>query len=254
MLSGKSQGALRPVVKSAWALHCGQIGEDAKNVLAYRSWYEGVLLSAAGIRSTRDASDGMLDTLLDAFRVLGGEDAAAGAAAATGPRAGAAAGTGPGAGAAAGTEPMAGLALSEGQLRVFRRLFAKAVGKAGQAAAEEALNEVVPGAPQETFDRIMAHLAVLAMDEFWMDRTSAAAERRVHYLIRQALMDISELTGTVHDWEYARGVYDRMKLPLRLEDVPAALGVKVFQALDVYRRRLVGRRCAAPEATDDIPF
>ena len=244
MLSGKSQGALRPVVKSAWTLHCGQIGEDEKNVLAYRIWYEGVLLSAAGIRSTREASDGLLDTLLDAFRVLGGEDAGAGAAPATGP----------GAGAAAGTGPMAGLALTDGQRRVLGRLFAKAVRKAGQAAADEALGEVVPGAPQETFDRVMANLAVLAMDEFWMDRTSAAAERRVHYLIRQALMDISELTGTVHDWEYARGVYARMKLPLRLEDVPAALGVKVFQALDVYRRRLVGRRCAAPEATDDIPF
>jgi hypothetical protein len=160
---------------------------------------------------------------------------------------------------------------------VFAALLRKATAAAGQAAVEDAVREAglsrisaggTPALPEEcqaykctdrteAFDRVMANLAVLAMDEYWMERTSGAAERRVHFIIQQTLSDISELTGTVHDWEYARGVYAKMRLPLKLEDTPAALGIKVFQALDVYRRRLGKRRSEAgetPALPDDVPF
>jgi hypothetical protein len=280
MLSGKCQGKLRPMIKAAWATHCGQVGEDAANPLAYRAWYEDVLHSAAGIRSTREASDAQLDTLLEAFRVVG----AAGCGmrdTGCGMRE-----TGCGRRDAGETPALPGVecrGFSEAQNKVFAALLRKATAAAGQAAVEDAVREAGLSRRKsedededenekrkghecpayrctdrtEAFDRVMANLAVLAMDEYWMERTSGAAERRVHFIIQQTLSDISELTGTVHDWEYARGVYAKMRLPLRLEDTPAALGIKVFQALDVYRRRLGKRRSEAgetPALPDDVPF
>jgi len=87
------------------------------------------------------------------------------------------------------------------------------------------------------FDLVMYHFAQLAGDEQTAVYFSVAVERRMRFLIRDRLEVITKLTGVRHDWAYARGIMDHMHLAADIEDVPAAQLLKVFEALDTYKRR-----------------
>ena len=71
-----------------------------------------------------------------------------------------------------------------------------------------------------------------------MDRTAAAAEIRMRWVIRGLMEKLTALTEQTVDWAYVAAIYDHMHLPLRLEDAPAQCLWKVLQALDTHVRRL----------------
>lgn len=92
------------------------------------------------------------------------------------------------------------------------------------------------------FDRIMLLLAQVANDEAAVRYFAPAVERRMRFLIRERLARLSELTETLCDWRYARGIMCHMHLPATLDDVTAEQLDAVFMALDKHCRRIAVAR------------
>jgi hypothetical protein len=100
----------------------------------------------------------------------------------------------------------------------------------------------------DDFDQVMLHFAQVAGDDYWMEKLAHGKETRMIYLIGRRLKDLDRLDApNVHTWAYARAVHDHMGLPADIEDCPAGLLWKVFQALSTHARRLTAR-------TEEIPF
>ena len=242
MLTRSQQGAYRPLVKAAWIAHCRLMSTAPNNQLAYEIWYREQLWAACRIRSTRDAGTNELRTLLDRFTMLTG--------------------------ARLDTE-ISGW--TPGQNKCFGELVARAwqrcvqsdrsVGNSFQAWFEHQLEACSLYGRQatdrkESFDRAMAHFAIIANDDYWISRTSDSAERRLRYLISECLSDLSDLSDQSYSWSYVRSIYSQMGLPLEIDEAPAAMLSKVYQALDVHRRRLQRQvaRSKKQEVSDQVPF
>ena len=100
----------------------------------------------------------------------------------------------------------------------------------------------------DDFDRLMGHFAEIAGDEYWIDRLSRGKERRMIHLIKGKLKDLDTADpGNKHTWAYAMSIYDHMHLPAQIEECPAQLLWKVYQALDTHVRRLNSQPA-------DVPF
>ncbi|MFH0878582.1 MAG: hypothetical protein V2A34_02605 [Lentisphaerota bacterium] len=91
------------------------------------------------------------------------------------------------------------------------------------------------------YDTCMLHFAMIAGDEYWINRIAHSDQRRQFYLINLRLDDLSRLEGHVYDWNYARAIYRHMHLPERMHDCPAEILWKLFQALDTHVRRIRDR-------------
>lgn len=90
----------------------------------------------------------------------------------------------------------------------------------------------------EDYDRACLHFAEIAGDDIAIGYFAAAVERRITYWVKRRMADLSRLEGCPVDWPYVRAIYSQMQLPLTIEEAPAKLIHKVFQALDVHVRRL----------------
>lgn len=88
------------------------------------------------------------------------------------------------------------------------------------------------------FDKIMLHFAIIAGDEYWINRLSNAAERRMLHQIRLFMRDLAWLDKEPITWDYIRGIYTQAKLPKQLEDCPVFILWKVLQMLDTHIRRI----------------
>jgi hypothetical protein len=93
---------------------------------------------------------------------------------------------------------------------------------------------------KESFDNVMADMAVRAGDEFWITRTSEAGERRMRWQINRFLGDLDFLDKRfTHGWEYIRSIYKQSDLlPADIDECPANILWKVLQMLDTHIRRL----------------
>lgn len=240
MLDAKKQGLFRPLVKSAWHRHCAEAGLVERDPVARDRWYRDQLLSACGIRSTREANDRDFDEILRRFRLLAGD---------------------------VGEIDIPGL--SPSQSKIVNRLMRAAWdglqssenlpggvtfrqwAEGEASSAGEPLSYV---SPIHGFDVLAAHFAVLSGDEYWIDHLSQAAEIRMRHVIRGLLNDLSELTGEFHDWNYCRAIYEQMDLPLTIDEASAKWLLKVLQALDTHVRKI--RKQGAPATGHDtsVPF
>lgn len=91
----------------------------------------------------------------------------------------------------------------------------------------------------DDYDKIMFELAILANDDRQIAYFSAAAERRIGYIIKkQFLPDLEYLEQTSIDWKYIQGICKQMHVPDNINDCPAELLLKVLWALDTHIRRL----------------
>jgi hypothetical protein len=79
----------------------------------------------------------------------------------------------------------------------------------------------IPGFGGNLFDRVMCVFGVIAGDEFWMQRTAEAAERRMRHCIRAKLAELGHLTQRALDWSYVQGINDQAKMAPSLDDCPA---------------------------------
>lgn len=103
--------------------------------------------------------------------------------------------------------------------------------------------ESTKGANQtHDFDHLMLHLAIIADDTDAIAYFSAAAERRIKHLISEHLKYLSRLEHRVLAWSYVVGLAKHMNLPLTLDECPADLLFKAFQALDKHIRRIRAAR------------
>jgi hypothetical protein len=99
------------------------------------------------------------------------------------------------------------------------------------------------GASQvDDYDLACLHFAQIAGDDNAISYFSASAERRMRHLISDRIRSISALEGWTCDWHYVRSIYEHMNLPLTIDEAPAKLLWKVFQALDTHVRRLRKRK------------
>jgi hypothetical protein len=100
----------------------------------------------------------------------------------------------------------------------------------------------------------MRRLAIVAGDEYWLDQTAKAEEKRVRYLINNALADLTELTGELHDWRYVQGIHQQARIAASLDDCPAYTLKTIFVMLDAYRRKLRGSPIKSASQADSVPF
>jgi hypothetical protein len=97
------------------------------------------------------------------------------------------------------------------------------------------------GVSPKRFDQLMAMFAVIAGDEYWMDRTSAGPERRLRWVIRTKLTELSAVTKTEHSWAYVQGIHDQARLSQSLDDCPAEYLLSIVQMLDTKLRHEMKR-------------
>jgi hypothetical protein len=89
------------------------------------------------------------------------------------------------------------------------------------------------------FDAVMLELAIRAEDEFWINRLSSAAERRIKWVIeKQFIPDLEFLMKKPVSYSYIAGIAAQAKYPIDLNDCPAELFVRVLKMVDTHIRRL----------------
>lgn len=111
----------------------------------------------------------------------------------------------------------------------------------------------------DDFTRLMSHFATLANDTAWIARLATEDERRVRWVIRGLLRDLSTLEGREVTFAYAAATYSRMNRGvLTLDTAPADFLRPVLQALDSRVRRLLREKglsraalhgCTGPETS-----
>jgi hypothetical protein len=227
MLTRTQQAEFRPLVTAAWAAQCQLTGRPVTDKLAKDAWYRDQLLSVCGIQSTRTAGERDFEALIAWFRVIAGAVIAEPCVTVTG--------------------------FSDAQNTQLRALAGKAYRAASQRPGGTGLS-IGPWFDRElqacgiahraapnrvkAFDVVMSHLAVIAGDMYWIDRTSHASEARMRWQIARLMEQLSALTEQRVDWEYCRAIYRHMNLPLTMEEAAAQWLWKVLQALDTHVRRL----------------
>ncbi len=107
--------------------------------------------------------------------------------------------------------------------------------------------------PVDGFDRIMLHWAQILGDDREITYWITAPERRMKRRLRIAMQQLAQLESLVITWDYVRGILDRMKLPTDIDECPADLLRKAYQALDTHiRRRIKAKKQEAP--LELVPF
>lgn len=230
----------RPLVDKAWAAHCAATGHDPKSKSGKDCWYREQLSAATEgrIHSTKTATEEDYAILLHRFGLL------------------------------VPKLPCAIRGWSDAQNQRMHELAAKAWSRVPADPGEtfvswlkmmildSGVHEVLPGdllrAPglysgkREGFDQVMAALAVVADDQYWLDRTAAAAEIRMRWQIRQFMIDLEWLTERTVTWEYVRSIYAQADLSPTIDDAPAKTLRKVLAMLDSYIRKLCAQRDLKP--------
>lgn len=240
--SRRLQGIYRPLVAKAWQLHCTRLAMDPKDGVAYNAWYRQILNDCAGIKSTREATPEIMETLIAVFEDLIGNRNAV----------------------KLGWCVPRQQDFSDAQQAQFEKLVVKAWRKNvpdgtdpqdssafQQWMAGIMMSTPTPRNPRAQFEALMGRFAILANDEYWIRATAEAEERRMRYLIGAALADLAELTGEPHDWRYVQGIHAQARMASSLDDCPAEHLKRIFQALDTHRRRLRNR---AEKPLEPAPF
>ena len=94
----------------------------------------------------------------------------------------------------------------------------------------------------DEFGRLLLHFASLAQDRALVGQLATEDERRVQWLIRRCLDELTFLECRAVEWSYAVATFRHMKLPLTIEETPLPYLHKVFNALDTQVRRLLQAR------------
>jgi hypothetical protein len=224
-----AQGRFRRAVDRAWTAAGGAGGPAEKD-----AWYRGQLNTIAGIASTRGLAPEAIVRLAGDFERMAGADAA---------------------------PVVPGLpGLSEAQQGAFRRLAIRAWrvmqqrGQAPAAGFNAWINARIGEATsmsagrrsgQVKFDQLVCSLAIVAGDEYWLDRTAQSAERRIRYRIRQELAKLSAIQGRELDWSYAQGICEQARLAPSLDDCPAQ-HLRAILAMLVYAGKRGSRTESLP--------
>jgi len=256
MTFGAFQGKLRPLVEAAWKNHAGLLGVSTTDKSERDAWYRDNLWAACRTKSSKHAIDRQRIALLAWFAKAAG--------ASTDIR-------------ARSPSPVNHSPSIQGWSIAQSAAFWKLAQAARQAAAlwqpetsggslDGWIAERLGGAPvgarktaggqwhmgsaTDGFDAAMSALAVDAGDMYWIDRTSAASERRLRFQIERFLADLAWLEGEPVGWSYVSAIYgqvnSRATLPGSMDDCPSNVMLSVLQVLDTQIRRLCSRMAVRP--------
>jgi hypothetical protein len=227
MLSRSQQALFQPLVRQAWSHQCSMVGRNERDALARDAWYREQIAAATHDRthSTKDVTRDEFRLLCDRLSML----------------------------ANAPCQSIFVTGWTDAQNARFVSLAKDAWDKScsrgdsvrdfetwldAELAQCGILHRAATGR-KESFDHVMAHLAIIAGDAYWIDKTSRASEDRMRWQIHRILREISEVSGTTVGWEYVRGIYTQADLlPADMADAPVGTLWKVFQMLDTHLRRL----------------
>jgi len=250
MTFGAFHGQLRPLVDAAWKNHAGLMGVSASDREQKDAFYRDHLWACCRLKSSKQASQRQRYDLLDWFaREAGSTRSLREVAPSHEPQ-----------------HPRI-LSWSAAQSGVFWKLAQRARHAAAQRAGEAedgslddwaqtrleaamgrpvmAQGEWLLGSETSGFDEVMAVLAVDAGDLYWIDQTSASAERRLLWQLDRFLTDLSWLEGKTVSWKYVQGIYKQRNshetLPEDMHDCPAQLLYTVLDSLDSHIRRICKR-------------
>jgi hypothetical protein len=230
MTSSQFNGAYRPLVKQAWLQYCERTGTAPNNKPAYTIWYQQTLhdMTKGRVHTTKGIHEREQRHLLVQFHLLAGD-----------------------------SNSIAIKGWSTPQIARFLDL-AKSAHRAAQTDGDH--SEFKPWAEAvlahhdldkaegywvmpdktETFDRIMADLAILANDEYWIRRTAEQGEIRIKWQLCRFLVDLDHVDpANHHGWAYVCGIHRQAgMLPSSIDDCPAQTLWRVLQMLDTHIRRL----------------
>jgi len=222
-------GQYRPLVKSAWATQAQHMGLSVGDRAAQDKWYRGVLNKSIGVLTTAGLHDADQKRLINVMEMLAESDA----------------------------EIPTVHGWSPSQNRCFQQLALEAYDKDQShdkpnlifwLKKETNLGDGKWTAAGKTgrtekFDRIMAHLACIADNDYWLKRTASQSEIRLRWQIRQLLIDLDVLDWTQsHTWDYVKSIWKQSKqLPADLNDAPAETLHTVYCMLDTHVRRLADK-------------
>lgn len=91
------------------------------------------------------------------------------------------------------------------------------------------------------FDAVMLELAIMAGDDYWINRLITSAERRLRCVIRWFIYDLEYLTKQPIKWSYIKGICKQAGYSDSLLDCPAEHLAKVMQMVDTHVRRLASK-------------
>lgn len=226
MNSRQFNGKFRPLVNQAWLQQCQITGVAANNKTAQDRWYREQLRSCCGIQSTKTATSRQQQALINWFSSTG---------------------TGPARLHVAGW--------SDAQNYSFSQLASEAFILASpDATMDDWLDDIlrscgvtgldVPDGRQafdrtESFDQVMASLAIIANNERWLLRTAVASERRMRWQITRFIGDLEWLQKRHVDTSYVQAIWRQAKLqPDDLEAAPVETLAKALAMIDTHIRRL----------------
>lgn len=105
------------------------------------------------------------------------------------------------------------------------------------------------------FDAVMLEFAIIAGDDYWINRLSSGAERRIRWVIENQLIhDLEYLEQQPIKWRYIEGICAQANVPPKMADCPAELLLKIQSMLDTHVRRLAKRKGIALADLPSGPF
>jgi hypothetical protein len=215
----------RPLVNRAWLAQCESTHVPPNNRTAKDVWYREQIYSSTGgrIRSTRDATQRELNDLIERFQLLSGPSAT--------PR-------------ISGWSDAQNLRFADLAEAAWQTVCRDGYQGDFDAWLDEILfsagveNREAPGR-KESFDRTMAHLAVIANDRYWLQHTAEAAEVRMRWQIRRFMGDLEWLQKRDVDISYVQAIWRQAQLqPDSMDEAPASILAKALAMLDTHIRRL----------------
>lgn len=223
-------GRFRPLVNKAWEAQSRRLGLSTADKAAKETWYRGTLENVLHKQTTKGLSDAEQRHLLETMTMI----------------------------AEMQHEVPVVHGWTKAQNECFAELALAAWDKSG-GRDDKAFHHwlevetgfhgiagwtVIGKAGRTTvFDRVMAHLACIADNDYWLRRTAAQEEIRLRWQIRQLLKDLDDLDWTeTHTWAYVKGIWKQSgSLPADMNDAPAETLKKVYQMLDTHVRRIADK-------------
>lgn len=223
------QSVLQPLVDKAWHNHCRRFMIEPGHKIERESWYRDIIQTVVAKRSTRGCDPEERRSLIRHFNMLANVD-----------------------GVTIQVVTINGWTdrQSEQYSILARKAFSRAKMRGDGGAQWDSWRQAqflkATGVPEtifgvdktHAFDKVMALLAQVANDEYWMRRTSQSDEVRMIYQIRRYMRDLEHLLGHSVDWNYVRGIWKQTRMLPGLDDAPADALAKVLGMLDTHIRRL----------------
>lgn len=93
------------------------------------------------------------------------------------------------------------------------------------------------------FDAVMMELAIIAGNDYWLNKLSLSESRRYRHVIEWFLYDIEYLEKRELTWDYIRAISKQANLgTTKLKDCPVEHLRSLMQMLDTHIRRLATRQ------------